>query len=266
MNDILGISQFTFDQEFIDVFIKLKIYFGFQIEYKKVEKEEFDFLFNKIKGIIQNKFKCYDPFDKGLFTKIDNYIEKAVDFHIEDELLHKSIPEAAYLIYLRKKIRELNNYINTTEFNLVSNILKKIKIKMSTILKNIYPIYIYSNYFKSSKEISLSMLFNDDDEIIINFQSSMEVGFMINKIDYIIKHLGYINRDMLSVIEFYRRESFDIKNLINFTESMLNFSLRVTDTKDIDNINLNVAKYIILWAINSLYNILVTMKNNEKNT
>ncbi len=265
-NHYINISGLCFDTQFLEIFLKLKLFFLLYFNNINIEISEFDVIFNTLKEKLVLNEKKLDPFNLNSLDILDKESIKYLNLNSEKEILIKWRTYASFLIYIRNKVKECINYINSIEINLTHQIFKKLKIKLSNILKNLYPIELYSNIIQVEKEIIIKNIFGKGSEIILVLKNKENNDIIFNKLLYIIEQLVYINKELLLAVDFYNLTGIDIKNLNSIIIYSLNSILKILNEKKGIDINFNVLIYIPEWTMENITNILHFIStSNEKN-
>jgi len=261
---INSISCLYFDAEFIEIFVKLKLFLIMYLENINIEISEFEKIYNVLKSKLEIETQKIDPFNLESLKMFDNYVSNYMN--IKEPTKEVPLIEriyASFIIYIRNKIKECVSSINSMQINLSYQILKRLKINLSSILKNLYPVEIHTDVIKEMKKIVIKDIFKKDDEIIFCLKNIETKEKTPDKLNYIVKQLIYINKKVLSTIDFYKIAPVDIKNLYSILNYSLDMILKFLREKNSIETEFSVIIYIPEWNLYILSKILDLISNEK---
>lgn len=261
------ISGLFFDAEYIQIFVKLKLFFFFYFKNINIEIDKFEQVYNALKSEIElDKIKL-DPFNLNMFInfnkKIDSYLNSNDVIIIP--LFYQNY--LTFIIYARRKIKECINYVKKIAENAVEAkklLLRNFKIKLSGILKSLYPAELSSDDITNEKTIVLKDIFRRNEEIIVNLKKSDILENVLRNFNNIIVHLINSIKELLVIAELHNLNKVNIKDLGAILEFALNSA--VVKIKNRENIEKDsqVIIYTFVWTLKSIMRILENIVN-EKN-
>lgn len=261
INDLSGLY---FDAEFIEIFVKLKLFLIMYLE--NIKMSEFEKIYAILKLKLGIETQKIDPFNLEALKIFDNYVSNCIN--IKDPVKEVPLIErsyASFIIYIKNKIKECIGSINLMEINLSHQILKRLKINLSSILKNLYPVEIYTDVIKEMKKIVLKDVFRKNDEIVFYLKNITEKKNISEKLIYIVKQLIYINKKVLSTFDFYKMAPVDVKNLYSILNYSLDMILKFLKEKKSIETEFSVIIYIPEWNLYILSKILDLIENEKNN-
>ncbi|MBN1897383.1 MAG: hypothetical protein JW827_01280 [Spirochaetes bacterium] len=255
-----GISGFHFDPLYIEIFVRLKLFFLLYFHDLNIELTRFDNFYLGLEKSIKLKENIFDPFYTDCLSLLDNRIDQHLKVdHNEIDLFWRTF--SSFLIYMINRTKDCIQTINSIEKNLAEDVLKKMKMKLSHILKSLYPVDIYYDKANGSLEIPLrGVMPHEKNELRVNIRNIQNKEMVIDRLSYIIQHLDNIIKDVFLIKDFYDLPQIDFDYFHTVFAPLWKEKKKYLQQKKIDN-QINVLTFMIQWSTQKLFIILETIRN-----